>query len=330
MTVLATFALIQRQTAINQTNIARTRQLLAQADALRNRQPDVSLLLNVLALGKAPDAVKAEARSALTINLARPHHIAAQITGHTGPVDALTFSPDGTTLASASWDGTIRLWEAATGHPRGRPITGHAQPADWAPDPVTGVAFSPDGKTLASAADDSTVRLWDVATGQPRGHPLTGHTDSVNEVAFSPDQKTLASASDDGTMRLWDVATGQPRGHPLTGHTTFVNGVTFSPDGTILASASDDGTVRLWDVATGHLRGEPLTGHTGAVNDVAFSPDGKTLASAGFDGTVRLWNVEVKSLIDQACRIANRNMSRTEWNKVVGSEIPYIRICPSS
>jgi hypothetical protein len=110
----------------------------------------------------------------------------------------VAFSPDGQTLASASSDETIRLWEVATGQPIGAPLAGHT---DW----VRSVAFSPDGQTLASASDDDTIRLWEVATGQPIGAPLAGHTDWVNSVAFSPDGQTLASGSLDGTVRLWAV-----------------------------------------------------------------------------------------------------------------------------
>ena len=107
----------------------------------------------------------------------------------------------GSLLASAGGDGTVRLWDPATGQP--------AATLDGHDGGVSGVAFSPDGHLLASAGGDGTVRLWDPATGQPAA-TLEGHAGGVNGVAFSPDGHLLASGGNDGTVRLWDPATGQP------------------------------------------------------------------------------------------------------------------------
>jgi WD40 repeat protein len=192
----------------------------------------------------------------------------------------VAFSPDGRTLASGSFDNTIKLWASASGELL-RTLTGHT-------NSVTFVAFSPDERMLASGSLDNTIKLWASASGELL-RTLTGHTAAVVSVAFSPDGRTLASGSADNNIKLWDSASGQLL-RTLTGHPNVVASVAFSPDGRTLASGSDDTTIKLWGSASGHpLR--TLTGHTDWVVSVAFSPDGRTLASGSNDSTIKLWDV---------------------------------------
>ena len=200
------------------------------------------------------------------------------LTGHTGDINGLAWSPDGRTIASGSRDWTIRLWDAATGTTKAT-LSGNA-------GEVNSVAFSADGHTLASAHDEQVVILWDVFTRQ-RKATLRGHTDYVSSIKYSPDGRTIASASFDHTVRLWDVATGKTI-YTLIGHNDAVISVAYSPDGRTIASASFDHTVRLWDVATGATK--TILEYPSRVISVAFSPDGRTIAGAGWHD-IFLWDV---------------------------------------
>jgi WD40 repeat protein len=250
-----------------------------------------------------------------------------RLEGHNDSVRSVIFSPDGKTLATASYDKTIVLWDIKTGKKK-HIFRGHKKY-------VNSVSFSPNGKTLATGSDDTTVKLWNVATGTEIPTLIKGHKDSVRSVSFSRDGNTLATASDetivlwdiktgkkkysfhskyyvnsvsfspDGntlatgndlatvsneTIVLWDIKTGKKK-HTLQGHENSVNSVSFSPDGNTLASGSNDKTIVLWDIKTGKKK-RTLQGHEDSVNSVSFSRDGETLASGSSDRTVKLWNVD--------------------------------------
>jgi small GTP-binding protein len=201
--------------------------------------------------------------------------------GHHDAVRSVSFSPDGSYLASASDDETIRLWEVSSGKEL-RQFRGHQ-------GAVRSASFSPDGKYLASAGFEKAVRLWEATTGKEMRQFL-GHQGTVKSVSFSPDGKYLASGGADCTVRLWEASTGKEM-RQLRGHQDFVSSVSFSPDGKYLASGSDDNTIRLWDASSGrHV--QTLEGHTNIVAAVAFSSNSELLASKSYDKTVRLWSCQ--------------------------------------
>ena len=202
------------------------------------------------------------------------------LTGHTGWINSVAFSPDGTFAASGSDDATVRLWRVELGA-ESASLIGHTQA-------VSSVSFSPDGQILASGSLDGSVRVWRVSDGSLILE-LPNQTVGVRSVAFSPDGVTLATATEDGTVRLWAAGTGTLL-QTLHGHVQPTNRIAFSPDGELLASAGSDQTVRVWSVAEGTPLAT-LEGHAGPVISVAFSPDGTQLASGSLDGSVRLWGL---------------------------------------
>ena len=256
--------------------------------------------------------------------------------GHEAAVYAAAYAPsagsanatDGKIVATASTDGTVKLWrvdgtllktlQEGTGglwsvafSPDGKLIAsgGEKTVKLWHKDGrflreinahkgvVYGIAWSPDGKIFASASSDGTVKLW-----QPDGillRTLQLDGSALWDVAFSPDGEALAAVGSSGAIAIW-----KPDGtllQVIDAHQAMTMGVSFSPDGKTLASASTDGTVKLWkldasptvtDTSVPHssqlLR--TLKGHAQGVMGVSFSPDGEIVATASLDNTVKLWN----------------------------------------
>jgi WD40 repeat protein len=249
------------------------------------------------------------------------------------------FSARGGILAVSGERGTVRLRNALTGWPVGRPIATHHT--------VTGLALSPDGRTLAVTAGG--LQLWSTATGQRIGGPLTagaagaagpaggpgpagGAGAAAGPAAFSPDGRLVAAIGPDGKARLWNVATRRQAGPAVA---VLIPGgpataVAFSPDGRTLATADGDGTARLFDVATQQEIGTPMAAGPGPLYAVAFRQDGRRLATAGHDGTARSWDVAFPAgLLAGACAIAGQSLTREQWAGYAGTQ-PFQQVCPAS
>ena len=281
--------------------------------------------------------------------------------GHRAGVRSVAWSPDGTRLATASWDMTARVWDAATrrelialkGHTSGiasvswsrdgmrlatastdgtakvwNAADGHAQlTLDGHAAPVLSVAWSPDGKRLATGSQDGTARVWDAHDGREL-RAITAHDGVVMAVAWSPDGRRLATAGRDRTARVWDPDDGREL-LILNGHAGEVWSVSWSPDGKRVGTGSDDATARIWVAATGREL-IALKGHTSRVMAVAWSPDGRRLATESGDGTTRVWDAadgrEILALKGHVFGVSSVSWSPDGLRLATGSEDGTVKV----
>ncbi|KWW98593.1 putative WD-40 repeat protein [Carbonactinospora thermoautotrophica] len=280
----------QRRAAQRRDALIASRQIALQADAVRGSDPAAALQLSLSAYRIAPTP---EARAGLFTSYTTPYPTV--LTGHTRRVLRLAYSADGRTLATASADRTVRLWDVTDPY---HPAAG----AVLSTGSTAAIAFSPRDHLLAARSRGS-LQLWDVTDAR---HPVAKAVlaaeaaDPGFSAAFSPDGKTLATVNDsgEGTVRLWDLTDPS---RPVTQATLRIStgevfSVAFSPDGKALATGSaiagDTGAlVRLWDVTDPRhpVAGTVLTAKSAF--SVAFSPHGHLLAAGGVIGSLRLWDV---------------------------------------
>lgn len=223
-------------------------------------------------------------------------------TEHGGMVNFVDFSPDNRFLATASVDGTAKVWPMPNSSDEPDKNAASILTLEHA-DAVEALAFSADSRLLATASRDFTAVIWDLsaslAAGEPVAvfsFPLTGHTEPVREVDFNADGSLLGVVSQDGVVKVWDTATGE-------GLLTFVSnnltrGIWFDPNGRYLATGNDGGLVQIWDITpAGEKEWLTIAGHQGAVNRATYSPDGTQLATVANDEMVKLWDANSGELL---------------------------------
>ncbi|KAK6991838.1 WD40 repeat-like protein, partial [Favolaschia claudopus] len=251
--------------------------------------------------------------------------------GHHDDVTSVDFSLDGNRIASASKDGTIRIWDAHTAELVTGPIDGNVQC-------VNSIQFSLDGTKILSGTESSLVQIWDAQSGTLVIEFQDDHLESVRSVCFSPNGKQVVSGSANKTICLWELATCRlvcklelthqvqsvnfssngkeilvlfknggaymwnPTWNTLSSlqyiqHDGSVLSAQISPDSTLVASGAEDGTICIWSVSSCSLVGGPFRKHTQGVTTLDFAPDGKQIASGSNDGTVCVWDIASGNLV---------------------------------
>lgn len=211
--------------------------------------------------------------------------------GHESSISDVAFSPDGAKIATASFDNTVRVWDARRGELLFAPFAQHD-------GRVLSVTFSPDGRILATGGADRRILLYDIISGKQIGEPLIGHDNWVRVLRFDPTGAVLYSGGTGGTLIQWEIA----RRTLFDGHTDRARSVAISPDGAILASAGFDYRVLLWDANSGDLIRELPSPHERAIIQTAYSSDGRYLATGDAGGFVTIWDVAQQRVLHSMLR----------------------------
>jgi WD40 repeat protein len=212
----------------------------------------------------------------------------APLGGHKGIVYSAAFNGDGSLIATASIDKTVRIWDGKSGTLI-RSLLGHK-------GRVQSAAFSRDGKRMVTASWDRTAKVWDVSDPQKiKILAVLPHPRDVNSAAFSPDDggRLVVTGSDDGMVRIWQWETiGNEPIEFKQPHRNYVYGVAFSPTGKYVVTASWDRTAKVWDVSNlDDIKELKTLPHPADVNSATFMDD-KLIVTGADDGRARIWEWE--------------------------------------
>jgi WD40 repeat protein/serine/threonine protein kinase len=205
--------------------------------------------------------------------------------GETSKTNSVSWSPDGRTLVSCSYENALRLWDVEERRHRTK-LYGHTSS-------VNSMAFTPDSSRLLSGSDDGTLRVWDVGSGHCV-RVIQGYAISHYDLDWSPDSAHLLSCGTDGLVTIWDLSVETlPR--ELRGHTRLVCGVGWSPDGRFVASCGWDMVMRLWNPISLSCI-QIFENASTVLMGMAWSPDGSLLAVATFLQGMHVWDVRESCL----------------------------------
>lgn len=209
--------------------------------------------------------------------------IVHKLKGHTDAVYAAAYSPDGKFIATASFDNTLKLWDAATG----KEIKTYGGTGGHTKQ-VVALAFNQDGSSLASGSTDNTVKTWDVPVNAPIRSFKSN--DAVNAVALSPDGLKLAIGGKDGWLKLVNPVDFKELVKLEAGHQGAITSLSFSGNNATFASVGADRTLRYWNVADGKLLAN-VGAHTSGVNNVVVNPNNTAAYTVGDDGFLKFWQM---------------------------------------
>jgi WD40 repeat protein len=266
---------------------------------------------------------------------------------HSGNVIAVDWEPDGTRIASAGADGTVRIWDAETGHTL-LTYRGHTRLLSKInlPPTIYFIAWSPEGLRIISSGDGAAIYIWNATTGQTltQYQKHSGVLSNVFTAVWSPDGKCIASACSnigmDKTIHIWDALTGNtikryPAAYGILPEFSVLS-LAWSPDGTRLAATCGD-KIWIWNTANDRVISTTRI-HTPSASHLVWSPDSTHLASAHPDKTVLLWNTQTGTILTclghtdsvryvawspDGTRIASTSNDRTAriWNAITGAHI---------
>lgn len=248
----------------------------------------------------------------------------ALLSGHKDAVRGIAWSPDGTLIATASSDGTARIWDVATGK------TLHVlapNPTAAVAVPLEAVAFSPDGKTLATDGDsvggDGSPRIWDVTTGALIRTMHVNNVPNYYSLAWNSDGSRLITGSGDNVARVWDIAAGAVLSE-LRGHNSIVTAVVFSADSRQAVTGDYSGEVRVWDIASGTTVAV-MRDNSDQIRSLAMSATGDDILVLAYTGPARLTSCDVcgpvSSLIAIAKARGTRELTPEERHRYLGEPL---------